>query len=230
MLSQMSNGMHSWEDATQPPSQQSPFSTSPAVNATSAHESCAPYKPSNAAIYSNLVRRSRSLTDADMESLDAEVQPSGRRRSFFSPRKPKAATDHPSNSTLDAAAARSFSGLLPNHLGREDSRSLLDSDRDGATSFTRRNSKADDTDISAGKAKSAKWWSWGSTKAPPKPDGKVPNPVRQNSLPPSAIEPVPQGVLAGGRLQTGLYCCPSLCQWQRVAAYVNCHHTCHAHL
>lgn len=196
MPAQASHHSQSWGSAFQAPGHQSPFNTAAPHDDGSSHGNYAPYNPENAAIYSNLVRRSRSLTDADIASMDGELQPTGRRRSFFSPRKPKASPDQGQPSSIKATP-RSFSGLLPSQLGREDGKALLDSDKEGAKSFVVRSSKADDVDSSTGKAKSAKWWSWGSSKAPPKPDGKLATAVRQNSVPVWSSDSLPQSAFAG---------------------------------
>ena len=201
MPSQAPHDTSSWESAFQASGQQSPFGTAPPADDTPVHSSFAPYNPENAAIYSSLVRRSRSLTDADVASIDSELHTSGRRRSFFSPKKPKAAPDQTPASSMKPTP-RSLSGLLPSQLSREDSKSLLDGDRDGTRSFAVRSNKLEDVDSSTGKAKSGKWWSWGNSKAPPKPDGKLAPAVRQNSgaqhsLPVWSSDSVPQSDFAG---------------------------------
>ena len=206
MPAQASHNSQSWGSAFQAPAHQSPFGAAASVNDGSSHGYYAPYQPENAAIYSNLVRRSRSLTDADIASMDAELQPTGRRRSFFSPRKPKAAQDQAQSSSIKATP-RSFSGLLPSQLGREDSKALLDTDREDAKSFVVRSSKADDVDSSTGKVKGAKWWSWGNSKAPPKPDGKLATAVRQNSVPVWSSDSLPQSAFAGRHSKCG----PGIC-------------------
>lgn len=192
MPAQASHNSQSWGSAFQAPGHKSPFSTAAPPDDASSHGYFAPYDPENAAIYSNLVRRSRSLTNADIASMDADLQPTGRRRSFFSPRKPKAAPDQAQPSISIKATPRSSSGLLPSQLGRQDSKALPDSDKEGAKSFVVRGSKADDVGNSTGKAKSAKWWSWGSSKTPPKPDGKL-----ATAVPVWSSDSLPQSAFAG---------------------------------
>lgn len=196
MPSQVPHGRHSWESTIRRSGHTTSFGAAAHPHDTSANGSYELYKPENAAIYSNLVRRSRSLTDADMASIDAGLQPPGRRRSFFSPRKPKAAPDPSPNQSSLTPTPRSLSGLLPSHLGREDSGSLLDSDRDGAKSFTSKDNRVVDTDSTAGNAKSAKWWSWGGSRAPLKPDAKLMPAACQNSV---GLDSLPHSVFAGMR-------------------------------
>lgn len=129
----------------------------------------------NQPIMSHLLRRSRSLTDAN---FTLELQPSSRRRSFFSKRRPKATQEQPALPTTDQGESfttqgRSLSGLLPNQalVSEPDGKPPKDGKRTDSKSFR---TKADsDTDATASKPKSARWWSWSSSSKGLKPDGKV---------------------------------------------------------
>ena len=127
-------------------------------------------------VMSHLLRRSRSLTDAD---LTDELQPSGRRRSFFSKRKLKPTHKQPGLSTANTGRSfttpgRSLSGLLPSQAVVPDPESKPPTGIKGAESKSVRAKGDSDTDTTASKPKSARWWSWGSSSGKAmKPDSKV---------------------------------------------------------
>lgn len=129
----------------------------------------------NQPIMSHLLRRSRSLTDAN---FTLELQPSSRRRSFFSKRRPKATQEQPALSTTNPGRSfttqgRSLSGLLPNQalVSEPDSKPPTGSKRTDSKSF--RTKGDSDTDARMSRPKSARWWSWGSSSKGLKPDGEV---------------------------------------------------------
>ena len=120
----------------------------------------------NQPIMSNLVRRSKSVTDA---YLTNELQPSDRRRSFFSRRKSKLTTEQPDLSV--PTPGRSFSSLLPSQA------LATDSDNKPATGTGKGSKLKVEADADSSKSKSSRWWSWGSGSKALKPDGKAPLPA-----------------------------------------------------
>lgn len=118
----------------------------------------------------DLVRRSKSLTAADIDSIIADINPTARKRSFFSTKKPKVPADPAATPAAVKATPRSFSGLLPSQLGASQ-----DGADTGGRSFVVHNIRSGDADggSSSSKPKSSKWWSWATNKAPPKPDAKA---------------------------------------------------------
>lgn len=123
----------------------------------------------NQPVTSQLLRRSKSFTDAHLPN---ELQPSGRRRSFFSKRKLK-----PAQEQLDPSITtqgRSLNGVLPSpsqaRASEPDSKRPTGSTRADPKSLKARGDS--DTDAPAAKPKSARWWSWGSSSKALKPDGK----------------------------------------------------------
>ena len=114
-------------------------------------------------VMSQLTRRSKSVTDADIE----ELQPTGRRVSFFSKRKQKS-TPEQTDMSANVSSHRSFSGLLPSDItGDSDTKPPIGK-RTESKSFKVKGES--DSDGSSSRPKSGKWWSWGS-KAPK--DGKA---------------------------------------------------------
>ena len=156
----------------------------------------------NQPILSNLIRRSRSLTDADLTN---ELQPSDRRRSFFSRRRSKLTTDQPELSAT--TPGRSFSGLLPSQAsaGDSDIKSPMCKSEPKALKL-----RADaDADTSSTKSKSSRWWSWGSSSKALKPDAKAPLTADTRSTAvkeagsrsrPSSLEVDPPGQSAGSNI------------------------------
>lgn len=166
----------------------------------------------NQPIMSHLLRRSRSLTDAN---FTLELQPSGRRRSFFSKRRPKATQEQPALSTTNQGRSfttqgRSLSGLLPNQalVSEPDGKPPIDSKRTDSKSFKTKGDS--DTDATTSRPKSARWWSWGSSSKGVKPDGKVlppqaaRSPAGSNSRPTSLDlqlqPPQPKGAVSSAAL------------------------------
>ena len=127
----------------------------------------------NQPIMSHLLRRSKSFTDTHLTN---DLQPSSRRRSFFSKRKLKPAQEQPDPSIT--TPGRSLSGLLSSpsqaRTSEPDSKRPTGSKRADSKSTKARGDS--DTDTSATKPKSARWWSWGSSSKTVKPDGKVVSP------------------------------------------------------
>lgn len=124
---------------------------------------------------SHLLRRSRSLTDAD---LTDELQPSGRHLSFFSQRKSKPIQEQPAPSTRDTGrsfttSGKSLSGLLPSQalVSEPDSKPPTGSKRAEAKSVRAKGDS--DTDATVSKPKSARWWSWSGSSKAMKPDSKA---------------------------------------------------------
>ena len=129
----------------------------------------------NQPIKSHLLRRSRSLTDAD---LTDDLQPSGRRRSFFSKRRPKPTQEQTALYTTKTERSfttpgRSLSGLLPSQalVSEPDSKPPTGSKQVESKSFKTKGDS--DTDATASKPKSGRWWSWGSSSKTVKPDSKA---------------------------------------------------------
>ncbi len=122
---------------------------------------------------SKLVRRSKSVTDADLPDLD-ELQPTTRRRSFFSRRKQKF-TPEQADVSATVPAHRSFSGTLPSQVtaGEFDTKPPTGSKQVESKSFKVKGES--DVEGLPSRPKSGKWWSWGSSSKAPK-DGKA-NPV-----------------------------------------------------
>ena len=120
------------------------------------------HQPSTA----DLVRRSRSLTGAD---LTGELQPTGRKRSFFSRRKSKLAQEQAE--LPKATPSRSFSEFLPTQVTPADLDSKPPSGRTEAKSLKLKGEP--DADASSSKPKSSKWWSWGSSSKGQKQNGRV---------------------------------------------------------
>ena len=119
----------------------------------------------NQLVMSQLTRRSKSVTDADIE----ELQPTGRRLSFFSRRKQKL-TPEQTDMSASGSTHRSFSGLLPSDItGDIDTKPPIGK-RIESRSFKVKGES--DSDGPSSRAKSGKWWNWGSGSKAPK-DGKA---------------------------------------------------------
>ena len=138
---------------------------------------------------SHLLRRSRSLTDAD---LTDELQPSARHRSFFSKGRAKPTQEQPALSTCDTGRSfttpgKSLSGLLPSQalVSEPDSKPPTGSKRAESKSFRAKGDS--DTDATVSKPKSARWWSWSGSSKATKPDSKV-RPAPQGNRSPAGKE------------------------------------------
>lgn len=119
----------------------------------------------NQFVMSQLTPRSKSVTDADIE----ELQPTGRRLSFFSRRKQKL-TPEQTDMSASGSTHRSFSGLLPSDItGDIDTKPPIGK-RIESRSFKVKGES--DSDGPSSRAKSGKWWNWGSGSKAPK-DGKA---------------------------------------------------------
>ena len=126
-------------------------------------------------VTSHLLRRSRSLTDA---GLTDELQPSGRPRSFFSKRRLKPTHDQPALSATNPGRSFTTPGRS---LGLLSSQTLVpEPDSKPPTSIKQAETKSvrakgdSDSDGTASKPKSGRWWSWGSSSSKGmKPDSKV---------------------------------------------------------
>lgn len=114
-------------------------------------------------VMSDLVRRSRSVTDADLD----ELQPASRKRSFFSKRKQKL-TPEPADVSAGVPANRSFSGLLPSQVTTAD----LDTRAPTGIRTESKSFKVKGEVDAESRSKSSRWWSWGSNSKVPKADGK----------------------------------------------------------
>ena len=124
----------------------------------------------NQPIMSHLLRRSKSFTDTQLTN---DLQPSSRRRSFFSKRKLKPFKDPPTPSIT--TPGRSLSGLLssPSHARTSEPNSKRPTGSKRADSKSTKARGDSDTDAPATKPKSARWWIWGGSSKALKPDGKV---------------------------------------------------------
>jgi len=126
-------------------------------------------------VMSQLTRRSKSVTDADVE----ELQPTGRRLSFFSRRKQKF-TPEQTDMSASGSAHRSFSGLLPSEItGDFDTKPPIGK-RTESKSFKVKGES--DSDGPSSRPKSGKWWSWGSGSKAPKDGKAIPVPDSKNSV------------------------------------------------
>ncbi|DBA82653.1 TPA: hypothetical protein ACH3X1_006898 [Trebouxia sp. C0004] len=129
----------------------------------------------NQLVMSQLTRRSKSVTDADIE----ELQPTGRRLSFFSRRKQKL-TPEQTDVSASRSTHRSFSGLLPSDItGDFDTRPPVGKRTESKSLKVRGES---DSDGPPSRPKSGKWWSWGSSSKAPKEGKGIPVPDSRNSV------------------------------------------------
>lgn len=129
----------------------------------------------NQLVMSQLTHRSKSVTDADVE----ELQPTGRRPSFFSRRKQKF-TPEQTDMSASGSAHRSFSGLLPSEMtGDFDTKPPIGR-RTESKSFKAKGES--DSDGPSSRPKSGKWWSWGSGSKAPKDGKAIPVPDSKTSV------------------------------------------------
>ncbi len=129
----------------------------------------------NQLVMSQLTRRSKSVTDADIE----ELQPTGRRLSFFSKRKQKS-TPEQTDMSASGSTHRSFSGLLPSDItGDFDTKPPIGKKTESKSFKVKGES---DSDGPSSRPKSGKWWSWGSGSKAPKDGKPMPASDSRNSV------------------------------------------------
>ncbi|KAA6425209.1 MAG: ubiquitin carboxyl-terminal hydrolase 2-like [Trebouxia sp. A1-2] len=126
-------------------------------------------------VMSQLTRRSKSVTDADLE----ELQPTGRRPSFFSRRKQKF-TPEQTDMSASRSTHRSFSGLLPSDITGDFDTKPPVGKRVESKSYKVKGES--DSDGPSSRPKSGKWWSWGSGSKAPKDGKAIPAPDSSNSV------------------------------------------------